>query len=282
MKSRQQGFTLVELLVVIVIGAMVLGAVYQTMTVQERTNRQQVAIVTTQENVRAALDILSAELREISAVQGDLLGGGANYIRFRALRKAGVVCGRDASLARDWVDVAVLGQSFTTSDTTAIFDDGPNDMSSRDDSWRIATPSGTGSPGTCLGNPVSTTVERLRYPSGTLATVDTGALVRSYKAYEYVLVDVAGRGKLVRSRNSTTDTLIESLATTSENGLNFKYYDASGTQIASPNTAALLASVMRIQITVKGKAGGASTAAGSEFADSLIGQVYLRGNARTN
>lgn len=283
MNTRSQGFTLVELLIVLVIGSMVLAAVYQTMAVQERTNRQQIAIVTTQDNVRAGLDILSSELREISAADGDLLVAEPHSILFRALRKAGVVCGRDASVARDWVDVAVVGQSFTTSDTTLIFDDGANKATGSDDTWRVAYPSGTSSPtGVCTGYPASTTIERIRFPSGTLATVDTGALVRSFRTYEYYLVTVGDKAKVVRVRAGVVDTLVESLATATDNGLAFQYFDGTGAQIASPNTAALRASVMRIRIAVKGKGGGPRTASGTEFADSLVGDVYLRGNARTN
>lgn len=283
MNRRAPGFTLVELLIVIVVGSVVLGAVYQGMVVQERSNRHQVAIVTTQDNVRAGLDILSNELREISAVKGDLLVAGTDTITFRALRKAGIVCGRDASIARDWVDLAVIGQSFTATDTAVIFDDGTNKASGLDDNWREAAPTNISSPGSvCLGNQISSNIQRLRFPAGTLATVDTGALVRSYKTYEYALVDVAGKGKLIRSRMGVTDTLVESLAPIAENGLNFQYFNSNGTQITNPSTAALRATVMSVRIVVKGKAGGATTASGREFADSLVGQVYLRGNARTN
>lgn len=282
LNARAAGFTLVELLIVLVIGAIVLGATYQTLTTQEKSNRHQIAIVSAQQNMRAGLDVLLSELRETSATGGDLLEATPTSVRFRALRKAGVVCGRDAAITRDWADVALIGETFATTDSIVVFSDGTNKNSYKDDTWitpgppsSVSTPSGT-----CAGNPIGTSIRRLRFAAGVLVNVDTGAVVRSYDNIAYQIVDNNEMGHITRTIGTQTDTIIQSLATTANNGLRFRYFNQANTQI-DPTTAALRATVMRIEIMVKGRSIGGGAGATREFQDSLIGQLYLRGNQKT-
>lgn len=277
MRTRAEGFTVVELLVVLVIGAIVLGATFQTLTTQEKSNRQQIAIVTTQQNVRTGVDILMNELREASATDGDILEANTQSIRFRAMRKAGVVCGRDGLASREWADVAIIGQSFASSDSVVVFADSTNKQSARDDTWKVLQVISVSTPATCTTFPVSTTIQRLRFPSGSLAQVDTGALVRSYDNIQFSLVNRNGRGYIVRTQGTATDTLVEYLTPpgTTNPGLRLRYFNVAGTEI-TPSTAALRATIMRIEIKVVGMMPGANPS--TEFTDSLVGQLYLRGN----
>ena len=56
----RRGFTLVELMIVAVVGAMVVGATYQIMLSSQRALTIQTAQVQGQQTVRAGLDILFA------------------------------------------------------------------------------------------------------------------------------------------------------------------------------------------------------------------------------
>ena len=93
MKTRdRRGFTLVELMIVAVVGAMVVGATYQILLSSQRAYMIQSAQIQGRQTVRAGVDILFAELRELSRAEGDILTMGSDKIEFRAMRAFGLVC----------------------------------------------------------------------------------------------------------------------------------------------------------------------------------------------
>jgi type IV pilus assembly protein PilW len=61
--GRVAGFSLVELLVAMTIGLVVLGGLYGVFTIQNRTFSKQELIVEMQQNARAAMDMMSREIR---------------------------------------------------------------------------------------------------------------------------------------------------------------------------------------------------------------------------
>jgi type IV pilus assembly protein PilW len=61
--GRASGFSLVELLVAMAIGLVVLGAIYSVFTIQNKTFSKQEQIVEMQQNARAAMDMMSREIR---------------------------------------------------------------------------------------------------------------------------------------------------------------------------------------------------------------------------
>src|SRR5688572_27174006 len=133
MQNRRDGFSLVEILVVSVLGALVLGAVFQTLTIQQRGSRHQNTIIQTQQTNRLTMQLLDAELRELSATGGDLIAAARDSITFRAVRKVGIVCVNDSTLNR--MTVWRLGdQAFTAGDSLLVFqDNNPGNM--LDDAW---------------------------------------------------------------------------------------------------------------------------------------------------
>jgi prepilin-type N-terminal cleavage/methylation domain-containing protein len=274
MNAKRQGFTLVELLVVTLIGSVVLTAVYQTLTIQERSNRQQIAVVTTQQNTRTAIALVASDLREVSAKDNDIVDAGTTHIRYRALRKAGIVCDKDHTGGNNWMDVVLMGQAFANADSVVIFQDNVT-TSALDDSWiRAAISSAGSSTGLCPGNP-ATSIQHLGFPGNTLTLVDTGALVRSYVNVGYRLVN----GALYRIEGVDSVPVVEDLDATA--GLRLRYFNAAGTQI-TPSTSALRQEIMRIEIKALGSVIGGQSGSNRVFSDSLIGQVFLRGNQKTS
>jgi type IV pilus assembly protein PilW len=61
--SKQYGFTLIELMVVMVITGIIVAAVFSAYTTQQKTYLAQEQIAEMQQNLRAAVDILSREIR---------------------------------------------------------------------------------------------------------------------------------------------------------------------------------------------------------------------------
>ena len=126
----RRGFTLVELMIVAVVGAMVVGATYQIMLSSQRALTIQTAQVQSQQTVRAGLDILFAELRELSRAEGDILAMGPDRIQIRAMRAFGLVCDVDPSGSP--LRVQKIGQFFEDGDSIVVFADNDPDIASDD------------------------------------------------------------------------------------------------------------------------------------------------------
>jgi type IV pilus assembly protein PilW len=63
LKMKNRGFTLIELLVAMGLGLVVLGAVLKVFVSQNRTNAAQQEVAYAQQNVRAAMDLMTREIR---------------------------------------------------------------------------------------------------------------------------------------------------------------------------------------------------------------------------
>ncbi len=88
--KTDQGFTLVELLVAMSMGLVVLGAVLNMFTRQNRTNAAQQEVAYAQQNVRAALDLIARDIRgagynptDASSFSG-VLAADQDYIRIQS------------------------------------------------------------------------------------------------------------------------------------------------------------------------------------------------------
>jgi type IV pilus assembly protein PilW len=62
-KNGQHGFTLIEVMLVMLITAIIVAAVFSAYTTQQRTYLAQEQVAEMQQNIRAAVDILSREIR---------------------------------------------------------------------------------------------------------------------------------------------------------------------------------------------------------------------------
>src|SRR5690606_26174770 len=132
------GFTMVELLVVVIVGALILGATFQVLGMQERSYRHQGAAMATQQNIRAALDVLESELREISASGGDLTMIQPESLTFRAYRAGGFICSLDAPGQR--IVVRQEGtQPFIASTQQLLYFIENSQITGTDDDWGIAS-----------------------------------------------------------------------------------------------------------------------------------------------
>jgi prepilin-type N-terminal cleavage/methylation domain-containing protein len=281
MNSRRDGFTLVEVLIVVVLGAVLMGSIYQMIIIQEKSTRQQYAIVQTNENAQAALSVLANDLKEISARDSDVIAVDSTDITVRAMRKAGIVCAKGPGDA--YIDVWEIGAPFIGTDSVLVFADGTNLVSNSDDGWVKGTvTSATPAIGGCVGNPLGVANTRRLILSSALANVGPGALVRSFVPTRYRLVDNGEWGELLRTEGTGTETaIIEKLASNAEGGLRMRFYDSAGVAIPLANLTTRRFDIMRAQIKVTGKGVSTATTAGNRFRDSLTTQVYVRGNLRS-
>lgn len=287
MNGRARGFTLVELMVVVLLSSMIMASIYQMVVMQERTSRDRTAIIDTQQTARTGVTILSNELKEISAVDGDIVAATETSIEFRALGKAAISCTSNGS---NVLGVAVLGAKFVDGDSVLIFREGDVNTVS-DDAWVVARVNAVTQQtvSLCGGNPVGAVDwQELTLDGSPLAGVSpTAALVRSFTPTRYRIQDNGEFGQLMRrvslpDGTVTEAAILDQLANVADNGLRFRYFDAAGAEISSGSLAANLNNIMRIQITVRGKAVKSASASGeNRFEDELQTTVYLRGNFRS-
>jgi type IV pilus assembly protein PilW len=62
-KGNSQGFTLVELMVTLAMSGIIVAVVYAAYIIQQKTYRNQGQVVEMQQNIRAALELMSSEIR---------------------------------------------------------------------------------------------------------------------------------------------------------------------------------------------------------------------------
>ena len=260
----RRGFTLVELMIVAVVGAMVVGATYQIMLSSQRALTIQTAQVQSQQTVRAGLDILFAELRELSRAEGDILTMGADRIQIRAMRAFGLVCGVDASGSP--VRVQKIGRFFEDGDSIVVFADNRVEIAS-DDTILSGKVSSIDTTETCPGGDAA---QSLTVPALVSAfandTVRIGAPVRGFTIYTYGLYQLEGDFYLARRSGTTTAPLVGPL---SSNGVSFIYTDSIGNVTTNPRD------VSQIEVTLRSES-RVRDMQGRTVADSLRTAIFLR------
>ena len=262
--ENRRGFTLVELMIVAVLGAIVVGATYEIMLSSQRAHTIQTAQIQGQQTVRAGLDILFSELREISPSEGDILTMGSDQIEIRAMRAFGLVCGVSATGSP--LRVKKIGRFFADGDSIVVFADNDPDISS-DDTILFGAVSSLDSTDTCSG---ADTAQSITVPALVLAalandTVRLGAPVRGFSVYTYGLFLVDGDYYLGRESGVTTAPLVGPLA---PNGVSFIYMDALGNVTTDPLAVAQIEVTLRSRSRVVSQRG--------PVADSLTTVIYLR------
>ena len=257
------GFTLVELLIVAVLGVIVVGATYQMILTSQRAYTTQTAQLQGQQTVRAGIDILFAELRELSGVEGDILEMSPDRVEVRAMRAFGLVC--NVNPAGSPIRVKKIGRYFASGDSIVVFADNDRNVASDDTILSGAVASITEGE-TCTG---TDTAQSLAVPDliSALAndTVRLGAPVRGFTIYTYGLYSVDGDYYLARQSGGITEPLVGPL---SANGVSFTYMDSGGSVTMNPRAVSQIEVTLRSRSNVINERG--------PVGDSLTTTIYLR------
>ena len=270
-RLERRGFSVVELLVVVLLGCLILMAAYQVLATNTRIYAVNRARSQGQQTLRGATDVLSGELREISSIGGDLLTMGANSLTVRAQRKFGLVCGVDYAVSPPRITVLTVGPAFQAQDSIFVFHDNDPERSS-DDEWHAGTVSAVDPSGTCGGNAAH--VLSVPLLGGTAAaippdSVRVGAPVRSFQVYSYEPVEYEGEWYLGRRSGgaSVTDPLVGPLL--HPGGIAFRYLDGTGQATTEPTLVA------QIELTLRYRS-ALNDLGNQAVSDSIAVRVYLR------
>lgn len=293
MRHDNRGFTLVELMVVTVLGMVILGAVYQTLSTQQRTYQHQSAVIDTHEATRTALEVLAGELRESSSTGMDILMAQPESVTVRALRKMGLACYVPPTGLGLYIDTWTMGPDFAAGDRLLAYDNGGTPDDPADDFWRaleVASADNSGYnlagcsdwaeyslTGSHVGN---YTRQRVLVTGGLLGTIARGAPVRSYEAITYAIQQVDGQWMLTRREGAAGAVvpLVGPLASPAESGLRLSYFNAAGTQIATGSLGSSLGAINSFRIQVKATL---PAGRGDTVVQDMGVSIYLRNNDPT-
>ncbi len=274
------GFTLVELVVVVVLAAVALGAVGMLLASNQRFYRSESQILDVEEGLRAVAQLVPGELRELSAKGGDILGMGRDSVTIRAMRSLAVLCATPNAGAGS----VVVSDSLTFAwravdparDRALVFRDG-DPSSGDDDRWLDFGIAGLGG-ATCDDGSSGTTL-RLVGPTSDLDGVSAGSPLRTYERVTYRLyADDQGLSWLgERGYSEGGWSALSPVAGPLRRvgGLSFDYYDSAGAFTTDP------AQVVRIGVVARGLSAApiaepGRTTSGRPYEDSVAVQAALR------
>lgn len=242
MRADRLGFTMIELLIVTVLGTLILVATLQVLITNQRIYTAQNSQIRGTQSTRGTLAVLSSELREISPRGGDLVVMKPDTVGVRAMRAFGVVC-HDTLLGVPAFRAFVLGDSIATGDSVLVLADN-NSLKSWDDAW-IATSVTAVTYGTsCGASAASQHVVLSNAPAFLADSVSSGAEIRAFTHISYGLVGSGGAWYLGQSiAGGSWEPVIGPLR--DANGLLFEYLDETG------NPTATATDVTMIVVTVR-------------------------------
>lgn len=273
MRARS-GFTLIELLISMVIGLIVLGAVYKLMITQSGGYNKQRELADVRETARSATTLLSWDLRHAASGESRIAAMGPNSIGLRSVRGVGVVCAKHPTLAR-YALWQTAGKIEATPDDSALVFQIGRERWQRVKLTGVGTPAAMGIPSCAWpGAPAPDLVIQVAVASKSdTISIKVGAPFRAYRRVEYTQYSLDGRWWLGRKVGASpgyeqlTGPLLPST------GLSFAYFDTLGASTTIP------ASVGSVSFTLNAESYKKARVASGAYAyqrDSLSTKVLLR------
>lgn len=268
-RADERGMTLVELLIVVVLGGLILLAMYEVMITNQQTYAAQNADAQAQQTLRAGMNVLFGEIREISPSEGDIIRMDADHLTIRALRGVAIVC-----QILDWGNnpqfrARKVGDFLAEGDSVVVFFDNDPQLDT-DDSWKIGEVDQLDTSGlTCTGSDEAQDF-RLNgeFAGAPPDSIVPGAPVRSFEVFDYYEDTYDGESYLVRQdEDGEVQPLVGPLE--AGNGILFEYLDNAGNTTANGPQVAQISVTLRTESPVRGPDG-------ERMQDSLSARIFTR------
>jgi hypothetical protein len=268
--GRVGGFTLVELLVVSVVGIIILSGVVRVLVSTQQVYTAQTARIGSQQTVRAGLGVLFGEIREVSPRGGDLITMQPNEVQVRVMRTVGYAC-QVSYAATPSVTTGRLGSWFNDGDSLFVFaENNPNIQG--DDRFLRGLTSVVDTTATC---PDGSPGQQLMLPGMAAAmavdSVRVGALVRSFEHVTYGLFQ-EGSGEWYlgqRRAGAGWEPLVGPLRAPDNDAPLFRYLNEAGAVTATA------AQVRQVEVTLRSDS-RARGPGGVVIRDSVSARIQAR------
>lgn len=307
--SRRLGFTLIELMVVMVLLSVVVGGLIKVIAGQQRFYRSAGDIMDSRSQIRQAVTLLPADLRGVSGGGGDFLEATDVSVSVMATIASSAVCSATANSFTAPPLTLASGQTISAgrtlpavNDIMMVYDEGAT--SGRvDDLWQPYTITFVNT-GFGVGGCVAPFIGAadLVKPSyvytvtpAVSATIPQGAPIRFLRQVTYQLYQ-AGDGKWYLGYDECRGGACGGLQPVAgpyqdfvatddpENGLRFQYFNSNAVELTAGQLAGVgnqpnRNSIARVQITVRGQTANAVAVPGLPAApkkDTLVVQVGVR------
>jgi len=220
-RSQAAGFTIVELLVVVVISGFIAVALHQAHLQHRRFNSWQESRASAHDAMRVASSLLAGDLREAVPSDGDIALEDSDSLRVRSPGGFGFVCAVDEGLDRLGLNRFVGATPSDAGDSVLVY---------ASTGWRLTGVVNSPTPSlACAHGSASPTIE-LEVSASDAADVPVGAPARVVRSRTYHVTAHRGESWFARSSVDGTEPLVGPLGT---DGLQFRLLDDAGEETAA-------------------------------------------------
>lgn len=269
--AHRAGFTVVELTVALSIGLVLMSSALAILNTTARNSQFLISWSVAQQTLRQGLAAISADLRQTSAVDGDLFDMAPESSTLRSTLTFGVTCGTDYSQAEPRIMVRHDEHWMRPGDSILMMADNDPFISS-DDRWVRGLIKAVDSTGTC---PDASPAQELVVPelAGLPDTVAVGGPTRTFEWLTYAVRDFDGEFHLsVRFSNNSVEPIAGPFPDPANMaGLLFEYMNRDGVP------ATVVTEVTQVRLTLRTeRPAGLSTGSDAMVADSALAWIRLR------
>jgi len=272
--TSRRGFTIVELLISMMIGLIVLGAVYKLMITQSAGYAKQRELADVRETARSATTLLSWDLRNAATGGSAIAAMSPGAITLRSVRGVGVICAKHPTQPRYGL-ARTAGKIEATADDSALVLQIGRDRWQRVKVTSVGTPAALGVPScSWTGAPAPDIVIQIAVNSKSdTISLKVGAPFRAYRRVEYTQFLLNGRWWLGRKVGAAADYEQLTGPLLASTGLRFTYFDTLGAPTAIPGAVGMVAYTLNAESYKKARL---NTGAYAYQRDSLTTKVLLR------
>ena len=272
--QSRRGFTIIELMISMMIGLILLGAVYRLMTTQTAGYNKQRELADVRETARSGSTLLSRDLRHAASGGSSVIAMSANSITLRSIRGLGIICAKHPTLAR-YALSGTAGKIEASSDDSALVFQIGRERWQRVKVTTVGTPTSMGI-ATCAwpgGRVPDAVIEVAVSTKSDTVGIKVGAPFRSYRRVQYAQYLLNDRWWLGRKVGSATGYEQLTGPLRASNGLTFAYFDTLGAPTAAPAAVGMVAFTLNAESYQTARLNSGSY----EFQrDSLTTKVLLR------
>jgi prepilin-type N-terminal cleavage/methylation domain-containing protein len=299
MPTRHRGFTLTEMLFVLVIFGLVAGATMRIIVRQQKFYASTTDLIAMRNALRDVSEAVPSDLRGISSVGNDIYQMTDSSIKFRLATGISVICSIGVTRLTAVIPPTTLSTNSaittwitapTTGDTAFVYNEGAS-TATTDDSWQqtpVTAALAVGSCPTASGYTTTSTeaaaAQTITFGTALAANVVTGSVIRFYRTAKYSLYQPAGSsawylgyqdcpGATCSSIQPVAGPYLAYSTSAASTGLRFVYRDSTGAVTATPALVARIDIIAKAQTEQPIRMPGRPEA---YFSDSVVVTVALR------